>query len=47
MRTGVILYSIWAAAIAVLFVAAAFRGYSPFASPSIPRGAGYYGPTHK
>ncbi len=47
MRTGVILYAIWAAVIAVLFVVAAFRGYSPFASPSVPRGAGYYGPTHK
>jgi hypothetical protein len=47
MRAGVVLYSIWAAVIAVLFVAAAFRGYSPFASPSVPRSAGYYGPNHK
>jgi hypothetical protein len=47
MRTGVAIYAIWAGLIAILFVAAAFRGYSPFASPSIPRGVGYYGPTHK
>jgi hypothetical protein len=47
MRTGVVLYAIWAAIIAILFVAATFRGYSPFASPSVPRGAGYYGPNHK
>ena len=47
MRAGVIIYAIWAGLISVLFVAAALRGYSPFASPSIPRGAGYYGPTHK
>jgi hypothetical protein len=47
MRTGVVIYAIWAGLIAILFVAAAFRGYSPFASSSVPRGAGYYGPTHK
>jgi hypothetical protein len=47
MRLSVIFYAVWAGLIATLFVAAAFRGYSPFASHSIPRGGGYYGPTHK
>lgn len=47
MRACVILYALWAGVISVLFVMSAMRGYSPFASASIPRVGGYYGPTHK
>lgn len=57
MRKPILLYGLWCAAVAALFVFANANAWSPFASGrSAPRGAGgagggggfiFVGPTHK